>query len=181
MTFRPGMVGPVLIKLHNGTTVSGKLLPETITLQIEPGPKLPIFVGHIVGITCPKPAAVDAKGPTAPKVPTPTPAGGPEVQKLRAQINEAEARLAKMQAMKKRLAAAGANTPAAQKQLVVIAAAIAKSQAELDVLKKQLAVAMQADTKMVDPPRRAPTPIRSAPVPARPVGEIRRLDIRTRT
>jgi len=173
MTFRPGMVGPVLIKLHNGTTVSGKLLPETINIQIAPGPKLPVFVGHITGITCPKPTTAVGGG-TTPKPPTPTPASNANIEKLRAQIKEAEARLAKMQAVKKQLAAA-ANTPATQKQREVLAATIAKSMAQLDALKKQLAVAMQAAAKAA-PRKPVPAPAPSPPEAVRPVPAVRRLE-----
>ena len=59
-----------------------QLLPETITLQIKPGPKLPIFVGHITGITCPKPTT-PAKGGTPPKAPTTKPAAPPRATPVR--------------------------------------------------------------------------------------------------
>jgi hypothetical protein len=49
-------LGQVQIKLHNGTTVTGKFVAETIQFQIVPGPKLSIFLGHVVRLTCPKPA-----------------------------------------------------------------------------------------------------------------------------
>ncbi len=58
-------LGQVRFKLHNGTTVTGKFVGDTIHFQIAPGPKLPIFLGHVLHITCPRagapPAAAGAK------------------------------------------------------------------------------------------------------------------------
>ena len=105
---------------------------------------------------------------------SPTPASNANIEKLRAQIKEAEARLAKMQAVKKQLAAA-ANTPATQKQREVLAATIAKSMAQLDALKKQLAVAMQAAAKAA-PRKPVPAPAPSPPEAVRPVPAVRRLE-----
>jgi len=50
-----GALGEVQIKLHSGTTVTGKFVGDTIRFQIAPGPKLPIFLGHILQISRPKP------------------------------------------------------------------------------------------------------------------------------
>jgi len=49
LEFQPDELGRVQIGLHNGTTVTGTLVGDTIRFQIDPGPELPIFVGHIVG------------------------------------------------------------------------------------------------------------------------------------
>ena len=76
-----GALGQVRIKLHNGTTVTGKLVGNTIRFQIAPGPKLPIFLGHVVRITRPgdKPSAPDktpdkkATDPTTTTTPPPPP------------------------------------------------------------------------------------------------------------
>ena len=59
-----GGLGEVLIKLHNGTTVTGELVGETIRFQLVAGPELQIFLGHLVQMTCPKP-------PTPPASPAP--------------------------------------------------------------------------------------------------------------
>ncbi|MDP6546485.1 MAG: hypothetical protein QGH60_21105 [Phycisphaerae bacterium] len=53
-------LGAVRIKLHNGTTVDGTLVGKTIAFQITPGPKLDIYVGHIMEINQPKPAGAAA-------------------------------------------------------------------------------------------------------------------------
>ena len=61
-------LGILRIKLHNGTTVDGTLAGKTIAFQITPGPRLDIYVGHIVEITQPKPqgaAAANTKPATA--------------------------------------------------------------------------------------------------------------------
>ena len=48
-------VGRIRVRLHNGSVVEGRLLGRTISFQITPGLKLPVYVGHIVEVTCPKP------------------------------------------------------------------------------------------------------------------------------
>ena len=70
-------LGQVSIKLRGGTTVTGKLISQTIGFQVEPGPKLPVFMGSIVQIKCPpagkaSPAGNEAgrqPGPSAPPAP----------------------------------------------------------------------------------------------------------------
>jgi len=44
----------VSITRHDGTKVSGKLAVQTIRFHIDPGPVVPVFIGHVVEITCPK-------------------------------------------------------------------------------------------------------------------------------
>jgi hypothetical protein len=83
LEFQPTEFGRVQIGLHNGTTVTGTLMGETIRFQIEAGPALPIFIGHIVGLTSSKPAGTATTKPaakpnttpptTAPAKPLPTP------------------------------------------------------------------------------------------------------------
>lgn len=61
-------LGQVSIKLRGGSTVTGKFAGQAVTFQIEPGPKLPVFVGNIVQIKCPqtgKPTATASGKPTA--------------------------------------------------------------------------------------------------------------------
>ena len=73
LEFQPEEFGRVQIGLHNGTTVTGTLVGETIPFQIEPGPELPIFIGHIVGLTSPKPAEAPTTQPAATTSPATTP------------------------------------------------------------------------------------------------------------
>ena len=64
-----GALGQVRIKLHSGTNVTGKLVGDTIRFQMVPGPRLPVFIGHVVKIACPKPqlpATQPATRPTSP-------------------------------------------------------------------------------------------------------------------
>ena len=182
ITFKPGMVGPVLIKLHNGTAVSGKLLTETINVQIEPGPKLAIFVGHITTITVPKPEAGSTGAAGAkPTTPATTPAAGTpqEIIELQRQISTLEAQLAKMEKVK---AAAGGNAPTAAKA----AAVIAKTKAQLDQTRKRLALAMQAAARSRAAVRGStPAPVRAEPAPPPPdppapppVLKVRGADVR---
>ena len=58
-------LGQVRLKLHNGTTVSGRLVGERVRFQIVPGPTLAVFLGHVVQITCPAPAAAPTTRPAA--------------------------------------------------------------------------------------------------------------------
>jgi len=50
MNFMPGISDPVQIRLRDGSTISGKFVAKTINFKMEPGPKIPIYVGHIVSI-----------------------------------------------------------------------------------------------------------------------------------
>jgi hypothetical protein len=67
-------LGQVQIKLHNGTTVTGKMTTQNLRFRIEPGPELPLFVGHIIRFTCPPPANSPATG-AAGSQPAPAPTG----------------------------------------------------------------------------------------------------------
>jgi len=78
-------LGVLRVKLHNGTTVDGTLVGRTISFQVTPGPKLDVYVGHIVEISqsgsapgattkpaSKKPAAKpEIKPPTIPTPPDP--------------------------------------------------------------------------------------------------------------
>jgi len=57
-------VGRVRLRLRDGSAVEGRLLAEAVAFQITPGPKLPVYVGHISEIVCPqaKPATGEEKG-----------------------------------------------------------------------------------------------------------------------
>jgi len=65
------------IKLHDGTTITGTVEDTTVRFQIQPGPELPVSVGHIVEITCPKPPAVPAVSKTVETVSPSRPATQP--------------------------------------------------------------------------------------------------------
>ena len=85
-------LGQIRIKLHNGTTVTGQFVGETIAFQIVPGPKLAVFLGHLLRISQPKPSSptsAPATKPTAPKpeppkpIPVPPKNNQPRVEVLR--------------------------------------------------------------------------------------------------
>ncbi len=67
-------LGQVNIRLHNGTTVSGKAVGQTLRFAVAPGPELPVFLGHVVSLTCPPPPPEPEK-PEKPGKPTTKPAG----------------------------------------------------------------------------------------------------------
>lgn len=60
MTFGEEVLGHVSVALHAGSRLSGRLDRQTVNFQIDPGPKLPVSVGHISSIKCPKPAPASA-------------------------------------------------------------------------------------------------------------------------
>ena len=143
------------IKLHNGTTVRGRLTAKTIRFQIEPGPKLPIFVGHITKITCPPPSKPPpAKNVTPKKATTPVPrpkAVADEVSLKKALARKAEmemvlaatsATLRKLQAGANELSAVIAKNPAnraaATKSLAEVRQQIAKTTKRIAELRRQL-------------------------------------------
>ncbi|MFW6132265.1 MAG: hypothetical protein ACOC8F_00095 [Planctomycetota bacterium] len=64
-------VGYVRLELHDGTSVSGRLVGRSIRFRVTPGPVLDVFVGHIQNISCP------AEGLTGPPKPTSQPASHP--------------------------------------------------------------------------------------------------------
>lgn len=78
-------LGKVQVKLVNGSTLTGDLQGKTLRFKIEPGPEVPVFVGHIRSVTAgqqdkPAPAPTPAVGRPHPRVeaaPTPYVAEGP--------------------------------------------------------------------------------------------------------
>ncbi len=75
--------GQYHVRLHDGTTLTGRLDTDTLHFEIRPGPVIPVHVGHIVKLTCPKGAVkppADATPTTAPGDETdqPTTAPAPE-------------------------------------------------------------------------------------------------------
>jgi hypothetical protein len=65
-------LGQVSIKLRGGTTVTGKFVGQAVTFQVEPGPKLPVFLGSIVQIKCPPPGKAAPAGNEAGRQPGPS-------------------------------------------------------------------------------------------------------------
>lgn len=66
-------LGQVQIKLNDGSTHTGKLSVTTLKFKFEPGPELPIFLGHITRIvgTGPESSTQPSTQPADPKPPTP--------------------------------------------------------------------------------------------------------------
>ncbi|MBT3198349.1 MAG: hypothetical protein HN350_00375 [Phycisphaerales bacterium] len=115
-------LGVLRIKLHNGTTVDGTLSGKRIGFQVTPGPKLNIYVGHIVALSQPKlkgAATTPKKTPTTkPAKATPTPVKPPKLAppvNIRKTTRTAKAARAKTElerAMRKALAAKQAEAAA---------------------------------------------------------------------
>ncbi len=64
--------GTVKIKLFDGTTLSGRLENDSIRFNMEPGPKIDVFAGHIRQIICPKPLPAPKTTPTSYPATTPS-------------------------------------------------------------------------------------------------------------
>ena len=138
-------LGQVSIKLRGGTTVTGKFVSQTIGFQVEPGPKLPVFMGNIVHIKCPPPGKASAPGAGAatrpgstpatpavapPVVPSaPIPPGAVNAPEAEARAAEAKAR-AEADAKARAEAAAEAAKAAAKQAADEEAAAVEKKKAE---------------------------------------------------
>ena len=178
MEFQQNAYGMVKIKLHNGTTMSGKLVARTIRFKIDPGPEIAVSIGHINQITCPKPEPKPSTRPTtttAPSVTTPPPdkAKPPEssgsdaaLQKTAAEIKELEAELANLQATAAEAERAGKLEQAAEAKKRA-----ADVQARTDELKKKLAEqraregAMKEEARAAEAQRTRSAPVRTPATP----------------
>jgi len=144
-----GSLDRAQITLRNGTTVRGRLINKTIRFQIEPGPQLPIFVGHITKITCPPPS----KAPSVKKVPpkktvtpllAPKPEPKPEPKLGKTSLKKTPAR---EEEMKKNLATASSTLKTLQAIANELSAWIAKDPNNIATLVKSLAEVRQQIAK----------------------------------
>jgi len=159
LKFTPGLVGPAQMHLRNGTTVTGKFVGRTIDFQIVPGPKLSLFVGHIIRIDCTPGKAAPRPAPGGRNTP-PRSVYTPAVEDRAGRLREARGRAAEMRVraraeeqrlkvIRARLAALQAKLAAIEKrraQLVAKGGAAAKEElrkvtASIDTLRKQIAKA----------------------------------------
>jgi hypothetical protein len=96
-------VGHIRVKLHNGTRMEGTLVGKSIGFQIAKGANLPVYIGHLVRVTCPKPPKKPTTKPVVKPVVKPTPVPVPKIPdtaadsktaKLRAVLDKMKAELA---------------------------------------------------------------------------------------
>ena len=136
-------LGVLRIKLHNGTTVGGTLVGKTIAFQVTPGPKLNVYVGHIMQIEQPAPSGKPAAKPAAPKPPQAkpptTPAKKPRTRVERIERLEAAKRAAEAKAIAEREAARAADKAAMEKRVLERAKAKAAQEAAAAAAAKQAA------------------------------------------
>jgi hypothetical protein len=116
-------LGQVAIKLHNGTTVTGKFVGESISFQVEPGPKLAVFIGNVVQMKCPGPKGAGGSAGTGANVSEkPEPARVLSSSEIRARaVEQARARMneeARARAAAEEKARADQAAAEAQKKLV---------------------------------------------------------------
>ena len=145
-----GLLGRVRIKQHNGTTVTGRLTEKTIRFQIMTGPTLPLFIGHITNITCPKPPekpattqpakGADTNTTTKPKPATPEPTAPEPASPATPDRSEKVLNASKAYALKTTLADLTRDIRNAKKELAVTMVIV-------DQTKTQLADLAQANPK----------------------------------
>ena len=78
LIFPEASLGRAQIKLHNGTTISGRFVGESVRFQIGSGPTLAVSIGHIQTITGAKPK--EAGGTKPPPKPPPKPPQPPVIR-----------------------------------------------------------------------------------------------------
>jgi len=136
-TFRPariaeiervegGPMGVVHMKLHDGTTISGRLAEETLRFRVEPGPELPVFVGHIDRLTCPKGVHDPSKPPSTQPAST-QPTTRPTTRRVAAHpAGGREAADAAVEAQRKRLLAQRERLAAQIEEMAKLRAEVSK-------------------------------------------------------
>ncbi|MCD4823797.1 MAG: hypothetical protein K8S55_04270 [Phycisphaerae bacterium] len=85
--------GQITVKMHNDSTLVGKLVTETIELQLTPNLKLPIFSRHITKITFPQPEKPKTEPKPKPKKTEPAPKKGPALKKNKSVPPKAKVRI----------------------------------------------------------------------------------------
>lgn len=79
LTVVEGPPGSVQIKMQSGTTISGRLSAAAMKFQVEPGPLLSVYAGHVVSISTDRQAAGPAVGATGAQPPPAAEAGPPAI------------------------------------------------------------------------------------------------------
>ena len=134
-------LGRIRVKLHSGTVVEGKLVGKSIGFEIARGARLPVYVGHIVEMTCPKPppkpATQPATKPAAKPVAKPAAKADPTpVTKTRLKT-PADKRIGQLQDLIKKMQAEMASTTDQRR--------IAQLKAQIDRIQKQIAIERERD------------------------------------
>ena len=139
-------LGRIRVKLHSGTVVEGKLVGKSIGFEVGQGARLPVYVGHIVEMTCPKPpekpttkpAAKPAAEPaTDPKTPSVDPA-----PILKTRLDRRDKRIAMLQDLIKKMQAEMASSKDQKR--------IAQLKAQIDRIQKQIAIERERDAIKAD-------------------------------
>lgn len=106
VTFEPESLHTVSVKLFNGTTITGELQTDKITVQLQPSLKMDIAAVHIADMTHtpppPKPTPPPTPPTTKPETPTTKPATtltNEEKAKLEEDLKKEKARLAEIDAV----------------------------------------------------------------------------------
>lgn len=167
--FTPNAFAQVAIKLHNGTTMGGKLLSSTIGFQVDPGPQMSVFIGQINQITCPKPpppASQPASGPAS--QPASGPASKPDkdakgTPEQLDKLKKLEAQLESLKAMREKMAAT-ASSPN-EKRVTALDKLVDKKAKEIEAVKEEIANPKESSDKS-DKPAKEAKPETPAPEPA---------------
>ncbi|MDP6546194.1 MAG: hypothetical protein QGH60_19620, partial [Phycisphaerae bacterium] len=141
-------LGRIRVKLHSGTVVEGKLVGKSIGFQVAPAVTLPVYVGHIVEMTCPKPSGKPTTKPAAKPSAAPvekTPEAPPiprtrlEIRSGKARsVTTADKRIGHLQDIIKKMQAEMASTTD-QKKIARFKAQIDKIQKRIDIERQKAA------------------------------------------
>lgn len=135
----------VTIALHSGATVSGDLLEDTLTFDLDTGPTLEVFIGHVNTLTCPAPPAPETPADAPATQPDDTNAnessGSSEIEKLRAELAERERDLVNHRKLMSDVAArvkAGQSQPGDREVLKKSQGALMTSMRAIEELRRRL-------------------------------------------
>lgn len=138
--------GQVKFTTRNGATIGGRLTGDYINFQIEPGPAVKLFIGHVSAFTgAPKQTTTTSAPTTGPAAPPAPVASGTPAERLNAykeKLDQLQAQLAESQKQRAELMTVNDG----RERLKVVEATIAGLQAQMkdlqakmDETKKQMA------------------------------------------
>ena len=139
-------LGRIRVKLHSGTVVEGKLVGKSIGFEVAQGARLPVYVGHIVEMTCPKPppkpATKPATKPAAKTDPAPVTPKADPTPVLKTRLDKPAKRIAMLQDLIKKMQAEMAASKDPKR--------IAQLKAQIDRIQKQIAIERERDATRAD-------------------------------
>jgi len=138
-------LGRIRAKLHSGTVVEGKLVGKSIGFEIAQGATLPVYVGHIVEMTCPKPPPKPTTQPATNPAPKSDPAPvrktvDPAIPRTRGDVTP-DKKIAMLQELIKKMQAEMAATTDKKR--------IAQLKEQIDRIQKHIALEQQKASRAI--------------------------------